>query len=216
MTAQIFIFFFGGFETSSTQMCIMAHELTINPDIQAKLQAEIDNVLAETNGQPTYEAINAMPYLDAVFIESVRRHTQAIGGVMDRVCIEAFELPPALPGGEPFTVQPGMNVWIPAAAVNLDEKYHENPKKFEPNRYLGKNLSPNQVENLGFGIGPRSCIGKRFAAMKIKILFFYLLSKFTLKPNAKTCMNFEYDPSILIVVPKGGYWLTVESRIKGT
>lgn len=210
MTAQAFIFFFGGFDTTSTQMCIIAHELTINSDIQERLQTEIDDVLIKTKGKPTYDAINSMPYLDAIFNESMRKHPQA--NIIDRLCTKAFELPPAVPGGKPFTVQPGMNIWIPVAAIHHDEKYHENPKKFDPDRYLGKKVTINQVENLGFGIGPRSCIGNRFAILETKILFFYLLSKFTLKPNAKTCKSFEYDTGILTVVAKGGYWLSVEPR----
>lgn len=134
MTAQAFVFFLGGFETTSTQMCIIAHELLLNQDVQKRLQDEIDEVLEKTNGKPGYDEIMSMPYLDAVFYESLRRHPQAL--FLDRECIKSYELPPSLPGGKPFTVQPGMNLWIPVVGISNDKNYFENPKKFDPERYL--------------------------------------------------------------------------------
>ncbi|XP_014218046.1 cytochrome P450 9e2-like [Copidosoma floridanum] len=210
MTAQAFIFFFGGFDTSSTQMCIIAHELTINPDIQKRLQREIDEVMKRTGGQPKYEDVNSMLYLDAVFNESMRRHSQ--GSLLDRLCVKAFELPPAVPGAPPFVVQPGMNVWIPAAGIHMDPKYYENPKKFDPDRYYQKKVSINDVNNLGFGIGPRACIGNRFAILETKVLFFFLLSKYNLVPNAKTRVPFDYSKDGFVIKPIGGYWLAIEPR----
>jgi cytochrome P450 family 9 len=210
ITAQVFIFFFGGFDTTSTQMCIIAHELAINPDVQKKLQDEIDSVLKETNGNPTYEAINRMLYLDAVFNESMRLHAQV--AAVDRVCTKPFELPPALPGGKPFKIEPGMNLWIPAVAIHHNPNYYENPTKFDPERYYEKKVSINDVLNLGFGIGPRSCIGNRFALLETKILIFFLLSKFNLKPSAKTCIPFEINPKIITIKPKGGFVIAIETR----
>lgn len=117
MTAQAFIFFFGGFETTASQMCIIAHELAINPEVQSRLQAEVDEVLEKNNGKVTYEALNEMTYLDAVFNESIRKHTQF--GLLDRFCIKEIELPPALPGAKPFIVKRGTTIWIPATSVKI-------------------------------------------------------------------------------------------------
>nr|UZE89817.1 cytochrome P450 CYP9AG9 [Chrysoperla zastrowi sillemi] len=210
MTAQAFIFFFGGFDTTSTQMCIIAHELAINPDIQKRLQDEIDDVLERSKGKLTYEALNSMLYLDAIFNESMRFHPQA--GFLDRLCVKAFELPPALPGLKPFVVQPGMNVWIPAVAIHRDPEYHDEPDTFNPDRYYQKKVTINDTQNLGFGIGPRSCIGNRFAIMETKLLFFFLLSKFNLVPNDKTCSPLVYSKKTFSLIPPGGYSLAIEPR----
>ncbi|KAJ8686640.1 hypothetical protein QAD02_022434 [Eretmocerus hayati] len=191
ITAQIFVFFFAGFETTSTQMSLIAHELATNPDVQRKLQHEIDDVLRDTNGKMTYEAINKMLYLDAVFNESIRLHTQV--PFIDRICIKSYELPPALPECKPLTIKPGNSIWIPAAGIHKDPRYYDNPDTFNPDRYYEKKVSINDVENLGFGIGPRGCIGNRFAILETKILLFTILSKFNLKPNNKTSKPLQYD-----------------------
>lgn len=64
MTAQAFIFFAAGFETTSTTMSFCLYELAKFPDVQNKAHAEIDEVLAKHNGQLTYDSMNEMKYLE--------------------------------------------------------------------------------------------------------------------------------------------------------
>lgn len=66
LAAQAMIFFFAGFETTSTFMTFMAMEMSINIDVQRKLQEEIDGVLKGYNGDISYETIMNMKYLDQV------------------------------------------------------------------------------------------------------------------------------------------------------
>jgi cytochrome P450 family 6 len=66
MAAQAFIFFLGGFETSSTTMTFCLYELSLHQDIQERIREEIDVVLRKHNGNITYEAIQEMNYLDKV------------------------------------------------------------------------------------------------------------------------------------------------------
>ena len=47
-------------------MCFASHQLAVHPDIQARLQKEIDETLNENEGKVTYEAIHSMKYLDMV------------------------------------------------------------------------------------------------------------------------------------------------------
>ncbi|EGI61798.1 Cytochrome P450 9e2, partial [Acromyrmex echinatior] len=172
MTAQAFIFFLGGFETSSTAMCYAAHEIAANPEIQTKLQQEIDNVLEKSNGEVSYEVINRLEYLDAVINEALRLYPPMI--LLERLCEKTFELPPALPDEKPFIMKKGMLVWIPVLAIHHDEKYYDNPKKFDPERFLNNKMN-NSLNYMPFGLGPRMCIANRFAMLEIKVLFFHLL-----------------------------------------
>lgn len=61
-TAQCFLFFLAGFETSATMLCFIAHELCENPDVQTRLYDEIHQVREQLNGNSslTYDALQAM------------------------------------------------------------------------------------------------------------------------------------------------------------
>ena len=66
LAAQAFVFFLGGFETSSTTMTFCLYELSLHQDIQDRLREEIDDVLQKHDGKLTYEGIQEMEYLDKV------------------------------------------------------------------------------------------------------------------------------------------------------
>ncbi|XP_011150777.1 cytochrome P450 9e2-like [Harpegnathos saltator] len=212
MASQAFIFFFGGFESTATLMCFAAHEIAINEDIRKRLQDEIDQVLADTNGQVSYEAINNMEYLDAVVNEALRKYPVLV--VMDRLCVKEFELPPTLPGVKPFTMKKGQAVWVPIYGLHHDPKYFKEPDKFDPERFLGE--QKKQILNSGvylpFGLGPRMCIGNRFALMETKVLLFHLLARCDLLPCEKTPIPIQLAKEGFIMIPEGGFWLKVVPR----
>ena len=74
MAAQCFIFFFAGFDTVSATMSFGAYELAVNPDVQSKLRAEIDETNKELDGKMiNYEQIQKMKYMDAFLCETLRK-----------------------------------------------------------------------------------------------------------------------------------------------
>lgn len=66
VTAQCFVIFLGGFETSSSALSFTLFELARNTHVQKKLQNEIDEILQKHDGQFTYESIQEMTYADMV------------------------------------------------------------------------------------------------------------------------------------------------------
>ncbi|KAK0087676.1 hypothetical protein PV325_000414 [Microctonus aethiopoides] len=213
MTAQAFVFFFGGFDTSSSLMCFLAHEISLNPEVQSKLHDEIDEVHEKYNGEPSFEAINSMQYLDAVISETLRLYP--VAGLLDRMCTKSFELPPTLPGTKPFQLQPGNIIMISAYALQTDPKYHPDPDKFIPERFIE---DPKKILNsltyMPFGNGPRMCIGYRFAIMETKVLIYYLLLKCIFKPSKKMILPMKFSTSSFPILPKGGFWLDLQPRNK--
>ncbi|XP_012541825.2 cytochrome P450 9e2-like [Monomorium pharaonis] len=215
MTAQAFIFFFGGFDTVSSLMCFAAHEIAVNPQVQAKLHDEIDEVLKTTNGKLTYEALNGMQYLDAVINEALRMWPVFI--FLDRISEKDFELPPALPGDKPFLLKKGMNVWFPVYGLHRDPKYFQKPDEFRPERFLDENKKGiNSAAYIPFGLGPRMCIGNRFALLETKVVLFHLLARCELKLCTKTSHPLQLSKANLDMMAEGGFWLKIQTRDKKT
>ncbi|KAL0100765.1 hypothetical protein PUN28_019267 [Cardiocondyla obscurior] len=210
MTSQVFIFFLAGFDTSSTLMSFAAHEIATNPDIQERLQNEIDQVLEDTNGQPSYEAINGMKYLNAVINEALRMYP--VQTVMDRVCVKDFELPPAVPNAKPLTMKKDMIFFIPIYALHHDPEYFPEPKKFKPERFLDGSDECNINAYCPFGLGPRMCIGNRFGLLETRIVLFHLLARCQLKPCEKTSKSVKLQKGGFTMKIEGGFWLSVVPR----
>ena len=212
MASHAFTFFLGGFESVSAQTSIVAHLLAENPDVQERLQQEIDETLMNNNGELNYDTLHEMKYLDAVISEALRLFP--IATFTDRMCVKDFELPPARPGDKPFTVKPGMNVWIPVIGIHRDPNYYENPLKFDPDRFYEnhKTSSSNTGAYIPFGLGPRMCIGNRFALTKMKVLLCYILAKCSVKLTPRTITPLQFEKGVINTTGENGFWLAIEPR----
>ena len=211
MANHAFSFFFGGFDTVSSQTCIVAHLLAENPNVQERVQQEIDEMLENNNGELTYDAMHDMKYLDAVISEILRLYP--IAPFLDRMCIKDFELPPARPGDKPFTLKAGINIWIPVSGIHQDPKYYENPLKFDPDRFYENNRTiTNSGAYMPFGLGPRMCIGNRFALTEMKVLLCHVLAKCSIKLALKTITPLQFEKGVFNVTGKNGFWLAIEPR----
>ncbi|XP_015117421.1 cytochrome P450 9e2 [Diachasma alloeum] len=212
MVSQAFVFFFGGFDTTSSTMCFVAHHIAIDPDVQRKLQEEVDEVYEQCDQSVTYEAINNMKYLDALVNECLRMYP--IGVALDRLCTKEFELPPALPGKKPVLLKPGDRVWFPVYALHMHPDYFNEPEKFYPERFIEDPKMLHSSAYFPFGVGPRMCIGNRFALLETKVLIFHLVLKCNLSIGEKMILPLELDKKNLGMAAKGGFWVTMEPRNK--
>lgn len=66
VTAQCFSFFIAGFESCSNLLSFILYELAVHPNVQKKLQEEVDTVLQKHGGRITYDSLQEMHYMDKV------------------------------------------------------------------------------------------------------------------------------------------------------
>jgi cytochrome P450 len=66
IAAQVLAFLVTGLDTTSTLLSFASHQLAVHPEVQSRLQDEIDETLQEHGGKFTYEALNSMKYLGMV------------------------------------------------------------------------------------------------------------------------------------------------------
>lgn len=94
---------------------------------------------------------------------------------MTRLCTKPFELPPPKGNGPNVKIEVGTPMIVPVLAIHNEPAYYPNPEKFDPERFSPENKdSRPKCTFLGFGEGPRICLGKhqRF------FVFIYLLSNY--------------------------------------
>nr|AHW57301.1 CYP6AB47 [Chilo suppressalis] len=207
MAAQVFVFFAAGFETSSSATSFTLHQLAFNPEVQKKVQDDIDRVLAKHNDKLSYEAIKEMRYLDWTFKEGMRMFPSL--GFLIRKCAKQYTFQKL-----DLTIDPGVRIFVPLQALHMDPLYFDNPQEFRPERF-DPDVFDSNLKNiyLPFGIGPRACIGERLGHMQSLAGLAAVLSRFSVRPAPETVRHPTVSPSSDIVQSiKGGLPLLFEPR----
>lgn len=209
--AQCMIFFIAGFDTTSALMCFMAHELAVNTGIQERLCVEVDELRGALAGQPLdYEHLTQrLPYMDAVIAETLRKWPPV--GLIDRVCNRALTV--ELSDGRELRFDVGDGFVIPVYALHRDPIYWPMPEHFDPERFASKERIQAQVSGsyVPFGMGPRVCIGQRFALMETKSLFYHVLSEFRFEVCERTQQPLRLGSGVT-AAPERGIWVRLERR----
>ncbi|KAM3619802.1 uncharacterized protein V6R79_013730 [Siganus canaliculatus] len=163
--------FLAGTETTATTLLWALVYLMKNPDIQDKIQAEIDRVIGQTR-LPTMADRPNMPYTDAVIHE-----VQRVGNIVPlngaRVAAKDTTL-----GG--YFIPKGTTIMPMLTSVLFDKNEWEAPESFKPERFLnaeGKFVKREAL--LPFSAGKRVCLGESLAKMELFLFFVGLLQKFT-------------------------------------
>ncbi|CAL1683798.1 unnamed protein product [Lasius platythorax] len=207
ITAQAFLFFLAGFETSSTTISFAMYELATNPKIQEKLYDEIQNAY-EKHGCFSYDTISEMKYLDCVVRETLRKYPPI--GSTQRICEESYRIPDS-----DVVLEKGTKVLVPIYAIHHDPLYYKNPHVFDPDRFIGENkkLHDNGTY-LPFGNGPRICIGMKFAYTATKVGLVTLMANYKVELSEKTAIPLQFEPTSLTLTSKSGIWLRIRRRLQ--
>ncbi|XP_067136945.1 cytochrome P450 3A8-like isoform X2 [Centruroides vittatus] len=204
VVAQCIIFVIAGFTAMTGTFIYAAHQLAVSPEIQEKLIDEIDQTIKD-NEELNYDNISNMKYLDAFLEEVLRYHTLPIR--LERTAVQDYKL-----GDTGLVIPKGTVVAVPVHAIHHDPNYFPDPEKFDPDRFLAeqrKNIIP--YTSMPFGIGPRNCLGMKFAQMQIKIALAMVLQRIKFKRGTKTKDKIELHIARTFNRPKDTY-LKMEER----
>ncbi|XP_036968051.1 cytochrome P450 3A30-like isoform X1 [Acanthopagrus latus] len=183
--SQVTMLVFAGYETSSTTLTLLAYSLARNPEVMKRLQAEIDSTFPN-KGPIQYEALMQMEYLDSVVSEGLRFYPPA--GRLERIAKQTVKV-------NGVTIPKNMLVMIPVYALHHDPELWPEPEEFKPDRFSKQNKQNiNQYTYLPFGLGPRNCIGMRFALVMVKLALVEVLQNYSFSVCEETEIPLTMDP----------------------
>nr|GAT44998.1 predicted protein [Mycena chlorophos] len=187
---QIPAFFVAGHETTSTATTWALHALSLHPDVQQTLREEL---LSVGTDNPTLDELSALPYLEKVIREVMRRHSPVVW--MQRRALADDVLPLGKPivgrDGKEHSFLPirkGQIMRLPIVEVNTSEDvWGPDALEFRPDRWDNVPAAASSVPSVWanqftFLAGPHNCIGFRFALAELKALLFTLVRAFEITP----------------------------------
>jgi cytochrome P450 len=148
--------FLAGHETTANTLSWTWWLLAQDPEVEAKLHAELRMVLA--GRAPSLDDLPRLVYTNHIITESMRLYPPAWGTA--RTAIEDHEI-------AGYAIPKGSGVSFAQWSVHRDARWYDAPDEFRPERWEGDLLKRNpKFAYFPFGGGPRQCIGNTFALME--------------------------------------------------
>jgi cytochrome P450 len=148
-----------GHETTASQLAWALERLAHEPEVTARVVAELDHGAGDA-------------YLSATITEILRLRP-VLPNAEPRLTMRAVRI-----GG--FTYPPGVVLLASAYLVHHDPELYADPYAMRPERFLDE--PPGTYTWIPFGGGRRRCLGASFAIQEMKIVLAATLRHFELQP----------------------------------
>ncbi|EMD37671.1 hypothetical protein CERSUDRAFT_94672 [Gelatoporia subvermispora B] len=193
LVAQVSTIVFAGVNTTSSSLGRIVHLLAEHQDVQDKVRAEIAG--AQRDGQDmSYDELAALPYLEAVCRESLRRYPAIpiVAKTARKDTIMPLSVPIVGLDGKRIDEIPilmGTTVLVDIMGMNCSRAlWGEDALEWKPERWMHPMPqtvldAPNcgiYAHMLTFLGGGRACIGYKIAQLNIKVFLSMLITSFKL------------------------------------
>jgi cytochrome P450 len=192
-----------GHETTLNALTWAWYLLSQNPDAEARMHREIDEVLGDR--LPDADDVRALPYVEMVFSETLRLVPPI--WAIDRTVVSDHHV-----GG--FVIPEGSVVYTSPAVVHRDPRWFPDPDRFEPERWTSElRRSRPRFSYFPFGAGHRVCIGEAFASMEASIILATIGRRWRLRLEPGHPVETE---ALMTLRPKHGMRMIPERREEAT
>lgn len=183
-----------GHLTTAVALGWALYELGRHPEVVEKLRAE----LASIGSDPDPKALIGLPYLSAVFNETVRLHP-----ILSE-CARVANRPMEVHGQK---MNPGQAFVISIVGIHHNPEIYPDPYRFDPERFINHNY--DRFEFLPFGGGHRRCLGAGLAEYTIRIALAEIVQRWDLETLGED-FDIRHD---LAMGPKHGIRMRARKRI---
>jgi cytochrome P450 len=157
---EVLTIFLAGYETVANALTWTWYLLSQNPEVEARLHAELDAVLGTGDQQrlPTLANYSSLRYTEQVFAESMRLYPPA--WAMGRMSTREVHL-------GLYNIPAGAHIFFSQYIMSRTPEYFPDPLRFDPDRFTAEAKAGRpKFTYFPFGGGNRQCIGESFAWME--------------------------------------------------
>ncbi|KAJ3761578.1 cytochrome P450 [Lentinula raphanica] len=179
---NVYIMLFAGHETTAHTLAATLGFLALNQDVQNEVFKQIEEVIGHSR-DPEFEDYHKLNKVLAAFFEALRLFPS--GHLMIREASEDTIIQIPNPRGQegttPFTVPKGQVVVVDMVGVQYNPRYYDDPTSYKPSRWHG--ISNDSEDFTAFSVGPRACIGRKFATTEAVCFLSMLLRDWKVMPK---------------------------------
>ncbi|MFI1913831.1 cytochrome P450 [Nocardia sp. NPDC020380] len=162
-----------GHESPANALSWALHLLAANPEVEARLVTEIQEVLGDRT--PTFADLRDLEYTRMVIDETMRLYPPA--WLVERSPLEDDTI-----GG--YTVPAGARISMFMHRIHHDERLWDNPLQFRPERFTPEEIAQRpRFAYFPFSGGPRTCLGKDMALSEMVLILAMTLQRFRFEPD---------------------------------
>lgn len=196
---------FEGHDTTSAGSSFALCLLGIYKDIQDKVYAEQKAIFGENMLRDcTFADTMEMKYLERVILETLRLYPP-VPLIARRVDSDV-----KLRSG-PYTVPKGTTVVVLQYRVHRRPDIFPNPERFDPDNFLPERAAKRHYYSfIPFSAGPRSCVGRKYAMLKLKVLLSTILRNYIVHSD-RTEDDFKLQADIILKM-ENGFNIRLEKR----
>jgi cytochrome P450 len=191
--------FVAGHETTAVAMSWTWYLLSQHPAIEAKLHAELANVLGGC--RPSAANVPQLGYTRMVLSEAMRIYPPA--WLLERRATRDVQI------GE-HLIAAGSLVYTSPYMVHHDARWYPDPERFDPERWRPEAaVERHKFAYAPFGAGTRICIGEQFAWMEGVLLLATIAQRWRLVHDPSHTVALE---ALVTLRPKYGMRMRLEAR----
>ncbi|CAH0554526.1 unnamed protein product [Brassicogethes aeneus] len=201
---QVDTIMFEGHDTTAAASSFFLSLMGIHQDIQDKVFQELDNIFGDSDRKCTFADTLELKYMERCIMETLRLYPPV--PLIGRQINEDVKL-----ASGDYTIPKGTSVGIGLFKLHRLEEFFPEPDKFNPDNFLPeKCANRHYYAFIPFSAGPRSCVGRKYAMLKLKVLLSTILRNFRMQSNVEE-KDFVLQGDI-ILKRKDGFRITVETR----
>ncbi|KAK9695696.1 Cytochrome P450 [Popillia japonica] len=203
---QVSTIMFEGHDTTAAGSSFVLCMLGVHQDIQTKVIQELDDIFHKTDRPVTYQDTLEMKLLERVIMETLRMYPPV--PIIARKLNEDVKLASC-----DYTVPATTTVVIAPFVLHRSPKNFPNPDVFNPDNFLPEKCQERHFYSyIPFSAGPRSCVGRKYAMLKLKVLLATILRRFKVKSTVEE-KDFVLQGDI-ILKRTDGFMIQLEDRQK--
>ncbi|XP_002071182.3 cytochrome P450 4g1 [Drosophila willistoni] len=196
---------FEGHDTTSAGSSFALCMMGIHKHIQERVFAEQKAIFGDNMQRDcTFADAMEMKYLERVILETLRLYPPV--PLIARRLDHDLKL-----ASGPYTVPKGTTVIVLQYCVHRRPDIYPNPTTFDPDNFLPERMANRHYYAfIPFSAGPRSCVGRKYAMLKLKVLLSTIVRNYIIH-STDTEADFKLQADIILKL-ENGFNISLEKR----